>query len=436
MTWLQRYRLRQYIGNSIWLGPVLSTLAALGAVPLLHRVETALGWKTPTDTDSAQAVLGTMASAMFTFIVFVSSALLVAVQLASSMLTPRIIGLVFRDPFTKAALIVFTFTFTFTLSVLVRINATVPPLTTFAAAYGGLACLAVFLILIDHVGKTLRPSGALWKVAYLGRACIAGVYPRRLGDRPATATAAIAVPGGPPSATIPSNRDGVVLAFDVPGLVALAQRADCVIELVPQVGDFVALGDPLFRLYQGSSQLGPDALIQSVAVGQERTLEQDPAFAFRMIVDIACKGLSPAINDPTTAVLALDQIHHLLRDVGSRCLDDERIRDRAGKLRLVYRTPDWADYVHLAFTEIRHYGGSSIQIARRLRALLENLIQTLPEGRGVLLRKELELLNRSAARFFTEPEDRALAEVSDSQGVGGRRRSDESVPQAEEATAP
>jgi uncharacterized membrane protein len=209
-----------------------------------------------------------------------------------------------------------------------------------------------------------------------------------------------------------------------------------VIELVPQVGDFVALGDPLFRLYQGGSQLAPDALLQSVAVGQERTLEQDPAFAFRMIVDIACKGLSPAINDPTTAVLALDQIHHLLRDVGSRCLDDERIRDRAGKLRLVYRTPDWADYVHLAFTEIRHYGGSSIQIARRMRALLENLTQTLPEGRGVLLRKELELLHRSAARCFVEPEDRILAEVSDSQGVGGRHRPDEPVAQPEEATAP
>jgi uncharacterized membrane protein len=226
----------------------------------------------------------------------------------------------------------------------------------------------------------------------------------------------------------------VVLAFDIPGLVSLAQRADCVIELVPQVGDFLAVGDPLFRVFQGGATLPADTLSQSVAVGQERTLEQDPAFAFRIIVDIASKGLSPAINDPTTAVLALDQIHHLLRDVGQRHLDDERVRDAAGRLRLVYRTPDWEDFVRLAVTEIRQFGGASIQVARRLRAMLENLIQTLPEARAVLLRQELELLHRSAERFFTEPEDRALAEVSDSQGVGGKHGRGQADLQGKEAT--
>jgi uncharacterized membrane protein len=202
--------------------------------------------------------------------------------------------------------------------------------------------------------------------------------------------------------------------------VALAERANCVIELAPQVGDFVALGDPLFRIFQGGANFPESALYQSIAVGQERTFEQDPAFAFRIIVDIASKGLSPAINDPTTAVLALDQIHHLLRHVGQRRLDDGRVRDRNGKLRLVYRTPDWEDFVRLAVTEIRQFGGTSIQIARRMRAMLENLIQIVAEERTVLLRQELELLRRSAERFFTEPEDCAMAKVSDFQGVGGK----------------
>src|SRR5439155_3731678 len=132
-----------------------------------------------------------------------------------------------------------------------------------------------------------------------------------------------------------------------------------------------------------------EAVRQSVAVGQERTLEQDPTFAFRIIVDIASKGLSPAINDPTTAVLALDQIHHLLRNVGSRRLDDGRVCDAAGRLQLIYRTPNWEDFVLLAVTEIRQFGGASIQVARRLRAMLENLIQTLPEEWTALLRQEL-----------------------------------------------
>jgi uncharacterized membrane protein len=432
MTWLQRYRVRHYVTNSIWVWPLLSMVAAIAAVRLLHWIEVNVGWESRVEPDTAQAVLGTLASSMFTFIVFVSSALLVAVQLASSQLTPRIIALVFNDPVTKGSLVVFVFAFTFSLAVLAQVGTSVPPLMAHVAAYGCLASLGVFLFLIDHVGKALRPSGALWMVASLGRRVIASVYPQRLPELQHAAPAPGDVPGETPTDTIANTRDGVVLAFDIRGLVFLAERADCALELVPQVGDFIAAGEPLFRVFRGKSQLLVEAVQHSVAVGQERTLEQDPAFAFRILVDIASKGLSPAINDPTTAVLAVDQIHHLLRTVGSRRLDEGRVCDAAGRLRLVYRTPDWEDYVRLAVTEIRQFGGASIQVARRLRAMLENLIQTLPEGRATLLRRELELLHRSAERCFAEPEDRALADVSDSQGVGGKPRRDQADRQLHE----
>jgi uncharacterized membrane protein len=395
-------------------------VTAILAAYALHLIEKAMGLESTLNPDTAQTVLGTMAASMFTFIVFVSSALLVAVQLASTQLTPRIIAIVFRDPVTKAAFVIFVFTFTFALAALVRITTSVPPLTTRVAGYSCLASLGFFLFLIDHVGKALRPSGALWAVASYGREVIESVYPRRLVEQPGAQVIVTPPPDDEPSSIILSRTDGVVLAFDVAGLVSLSRRADCVIELVPQVGDFVAMGDPLFRIFQGGHGLPARLLQDSIAVGQERTLEQDPTFAIRIIVDIACKGLSPAINDPTTAVLALDQIHHLLRDVGLRCLDDERVRDKSGGLRLLYRTPDWEDFVKLAVTEIRHFGGASIQVTRRLRAMLENLIQTLPEERTKLLRQELELLHRSSQHFFREPEDRALAEISDYKGVGGR----------------
>jgi uncharacterized membrane protein len=422
MTWLQRYRVRHYFANSIWIVPALSIVAALVVVPPLHRMEQALGWESAVSPDAARAVLGTLASAMFTFIVFVSSALLVAVQLASAQLTPRIIAIVFRDPRTKFALTLFVFTFAFSLAVLVRIDTYVPLLTGKLAVYGCVASLVVFLYLIDHVGKSLRPSGALRSVALLGRAVIENVYPRRLSEAREASPEPTGIVSGEPSLTVTSLKEGVVLAFDVEGLVSMAQHAGCVIEMVPQVGDFVAIGDPLFRVFQGGATPTASMLRQSVAVGQERTLEQDPGLVFRIMVDIASKGLSPGINDPTTAVLAIDRIHHLLRNVGSRYLDDDRVRDAAGQVRLVYRTPAWEDFVHLAVTEIRHFGGVSIQIARRLRAMLEDLIQTLPEERAGLLRQELSLLHRSAERFFAEPEDRALAEIGDFQGVGSKRR--------------
>src|SRR5262249_2739042 len=221
---------------------------------------------------------------------------------------------------------------------------------------------------------------------------------------------------------------GVVLAFDDEGLLKLAQQADCVIELVPQVGDFVATDDPLFRIYGAGHALDEQVVRDSVAFGQERTLEQDPTYAFRIIVDIASKALSPAINDPTTAVLAIDQIHHLLRNVGSRSLASGRERDSRGQLRLVYRTPDWEDFVHLAVTEIRQYGDDSIQIMRRLRAMMENLVQTLPERRAPMLRLELGLLQAAAKRMFADLYDQSLAETGDLQGMGGGEYREPGVP--------
>lgn len=258
------------------------------------------------------------------------------------------------------------------------------------------------------------------RLSQYGPKAVDDVYPRRLSElavQPVSAAPRSPLAGDTP-AVVTSLRDGVLLAFDHAGLVALAWAADCTIELVPQVGDFVATGDPLFRVSRGSPTVSAAALCHSVALGQERTVEQDPTFVFRMLVDIAAKALSPAINDPTTAVLVLDQIQHLLRTVGNRHLDEGQVHDEGGQPRFVFRTPDWDDFVQLAVTEIRLFGGDSIQVTRRLRAMLENLIQVLPEQRLSVLRHELSLLHKTAERLFLEPEDRALAAVSDLQGVG------------------
>ncbi|MCX6878911.1 MAG: DUF2254 domain-containing protein [Verrucomicrobia bacterium] len=419
MSWIQRYKLRNYTRNSIWLLPVLGMLAALVLVRFLDWIEARVGWQSDFEPSAALTFFGTLAGAMFTFIVFLSSALLLVMQLASAQLSPRIIGIVFRDRVPRFALTLFAFTFAFTLAALVRIHASVPAITAHVAAYLCLLSLGVFLFLIDHVCRLLRPSGALQAAARLGHEVIRSVYPLRLsgqqdpGERPGN------ILDGVPTCTVPNPHDGVLLAFDLEGLVALAREAECVVELVPEVGDFVAAEGPLFRIFGGKGGPSASVLCQSIALGQERTLEQDPAFAFRIIVDIASKGLSPAINDPTTAVLAIDQLHHLLRSVGGRQLHGGLVHDSAGSLRLIYPTPDWEDFVGLAVTEIRHFGGTSIQVARRLRAMLENLAEVLPPERAALLRVELTLLHRSTGRCFPEPEDQAMADVSDLQGVGG-----------------
>ena len=166
-------------------------------------------------------------------------------------------------------------------------------------------------------------------------------------------------------------------------------------------------------------ELDENILASSVNFGIERTLEQDPTFAIRIILDIALKALSPAINDPTTAVLAIDQLHRLLRSIGKRNLRTDNITDASGKLRVIIRTPNWEDFVNLACTELRRYGADSIQVVRRLRAMIENLIRTLPEDRHAALQAQLALLDQAIKAVYIIPEELVLARTTDSQGLGG-----------------
>jgi uncharacterized membrane protein len=297
----------------------------------------------------------------------------------------------------------------------------VPQLPVFLTLLLTVLSIGVFLFVVEHIGKELRPVTVVTSVAREGLAIIHNIYPLPWAGAPARGldTATFRTHNDVRSITH-TGRPGVVVAFDLKGLVQLAERHGCVIELVPQVGDFVPAGAPLFHVYRDAGRIPDSALRVSIALGAERTLEQDPAFAFRIIVDIGEKALSPAINDPTTGVLAIDQLRILLQEVGKRDLNTGAVCDGKGTVRLVYRTPDWEDFVWLAVAEIRQYGATSLQIVRRLRAMLEGLISTLPAERAPLLQQQLDLLHRSVEQQFPDPLEFQQAEMPDSQGLGGR----------------
>ena len=169
MSWIQRYRLRLYIRNSIWLFPAVSIVAAIISVSLLNRIERGMGWQMTLGPEAGRTVMGAIVSSMFSLVVVGSSAILVAVQLASAQLTPRIISMVYRVGIRKLSLAAFVFTFTFSLAVLVRIGETVPLLTGYVAAYGFLLNLALFIYFVDRMGKALRPSSVLQYVTQPGK---------------------------------------------------------------------------------------------------------------------------------------------------------------------------------------------------------------------------------------------------------------------------
>jgi len=420
VSWSQFYKVRSYLRASLWIVPFIAIPSALIAIRILRRVDLWLGWSfLDLTTPGAQAMLQGIVTATLSFLVFTFGSLLVAIQVASAQLTPRIIATtLLRNSVVRNTVGIFIFTFLYALSAQDRIETRVPQLVIFFAAILGVACFAAFLFLIDYASRLLRPISILAHVANDGLAVIENVYPEpSRGPDPATSSARKL---GPPERVVQHNKQSeIVLAVNVAFLSSEAERVDGVIEFVPQVGDFVAINEPLFNLFGGAYAVTDEILCSAVAFGSERTMEQDPTFAFRIVIDIALKALSPAINDPTTAVLAIDQLQRMLRLAGSRHLRTDEISDRSGRLRLIFRTPNWEDFVHLAFSEIRACGSNNLQIVRRLRAMIENLNQTLPQHRHPALRQQQALLDRDIEDRFRHPEDIALAHVADAQGLGG-----------------
>ena len=420
MNWRQRYYFTSYVRSSLWIVPFVAIPLELVVTRLAHWADASLGWTLlGFATSGAQATLQAIVTATLSFVVFTFGSLLVAIQVAGGQLTSRIIATtLLRDNVVKYTVGLFIFTLLFALSAQDRVDTKVHQLVLFLAASLGLLSFAAFFYLIDYASRLLRPISILARVGQAGLAVIENVYPEQ--SRGAQVADAPRAALGPPDRVIPHHgTSGIVLAANVEALVAAAERCDGTIEFVPQVGDFVAVDEPLFNLYGKASALDDDELRSVVALGSERTMEQDPTFAFRIVIDIALRALSSAINDPTTAVLALDQLHRLLRMVGKRHLRTDEIVDKSGRLRVIFRTPNWEDFVHLAFSETRDCGSGNLQVARRLRAMLDNLVLTLPEHRHPALREELTLLDREIEKRFQYPEVLALARVGDSQGLGG-----------------
>ena len=420
MSWNRWYALKSYVLSALWLAPLLAFVAS----QLTFRVSHAVGVEFGAIPGFAFTAEGTV-SAMdiditlnLSFIVFAFSSLLVAIQVASVQLTPRIIATtLLRDNVIRWTVGLFVYGLLIAVGARNRLE-TISAFIVSLAAIWGLASIVAFLFLIDYAARLLRPVSIVWRVGEQGLKVIESVYARSI-DEPRVAKRSRQELGPPERIVAHRGTSGVVLAVNLGALIAKAQRADGIIELVPRVGDFVAVGEPLFVLRGGATAIRDRKLRGQVAFGPERTIEQDSTFAFRVIVDIAVKALSKAINDPTTAVVAIDQLHRLLRAAGKRHLHDDTVFDRAGRLRVVFRTPSWDDFVQLAYSEIRQYGAENFQVARRLRAMSENLIHTLPERRRPALRRELELLDRTLEKLYVFPEDLALARIPDSQGLGG-----------------
>ena len=402
--------------------PALYAALAITAGLTIPRLEDRLlpEFVSPMSVSSATAIYSSIASGMIALTGIVFSLTFVMVQFSATAYSPRLVLWIARDPVMSHALGTFTATFLYGVSALAGVDRSGSGHVPFSSVLVELALLlasvGMFVALINRIGL-LQVNRMLVFTGDQGRKVISTIYPPLrseirvtrpddFGDLPRTQT--LLHHGGPRS----------IQAVDIAALVNLAEVSGGIIEMVVAVGDTVVELTPLLHVCGVQEPIPEEKLRNGIALGDERTFEQDPKYAIRLLVDIAIKALSPAINDPTTAVQALNQIEDLLLRLGQRDLEVGAYRDSNAKLRLVVPFPTWGDLLRLAFDEISFYGATSVQVMRRMNALVTDLSQAVPKERRPALEYWDTRLKAIIARSFVGDEERLEASQEDRQGLG------------------
>ncbi len=377
-------RLHDVIRSTFWLVPAVCVASAIGLAIGLVTLDEALpathaAVVFPGPAPGARTFLSSVIQAMISFTGLVFSITIVVLQLSSGQFSPRVLRMFLGDRTIQFTLGVFVATFVYAMVVLRSVGGGsgsggfVPRIAVTVAFGFVLASVALFISYISHVANLIRVATIITHIGRQARRILDRRYPAATAGTPATASFP------PPARTIPAPRGAVLVSVNEMALVEMAAQAGGVLVLAARVGDFVPAGAPLVVVHHepgaGSGRLDATAAraLKALAWDTERSMEQDLAFGFRQLVDIAERALSPAVNDPTTAVQAIDVLHDLLRALAARELPDGRWRDGTGQLRLVVPQYRFADFLDLAVGEIWRYGADAAQVPGRLAAMLADL---------------------------------------------------------------
>ncbi len=371
------------LAAGVALAAVTANAARLG-IPAGLRAGPAAG---PGEVTS---VLGIIASSTLTFLGVVFTLTLVALQLASSQVSPRVVRMFVRSSVTKLAFGILLAAFSYSVAFLVLEGG------RHAADSSGLAVAmalvtASLIVFLGYVAATMRLLQVAWvitRVAEETRASIRRNIPA--ADRCAPASGPV-LGTRPLLVSLAGRRPfGVLAGVDRARLVELARRHGCVLELLVRTGEYVPTGGAIVAVHPDAP--GPDgaarpagppaaAIRAGLSLYRARTVYQDPAFGFRQLVDIAIQALSPAVNQPTTAVQVIDRLEDLLLRAARRAERTGRYADHAGRVRLIEPVLSWAGLLDLAFTEITACGAGSVQVTRRLLAACDALAASVPAAR-------------------------------------------------------
>lgn len=420
--WLTDFRER--ITVSLWFLPTIFAVVAIGAANLAEWLDARIAAPISvrpdlvSDPSAAATFAGAITAATLAFVAVVFATTLVAVQLAASQYSPRTVRIFTRSRVTRVMLGLFLATFVFSMIILVSNRAAVASARQFAPLVSVSTLLALTLATVLGFVAYLHAVVRLIRVQYLLEAI--ATESRRAIDRsfpPASAYLDVKPPqpDSSPRQLEHAGHAGIVSATDMRGLVELCRQRDCWLELTVGVGEYLAHGTPI-ALVHGAA-LDAREVTRFFLLRGERTFVQDPAFGFRQLVDVAIRALSPAVNDPSTAVQAIDRISDLLAITGARPDPAALLVDTDGAVRVQRKRPDFDHLLVLSLTEIIRYGANAPQVVRRLFAVLDELQSTLPAERHAAIARHRSLL-KAAASAALPVAFSVVASVPDREGLG------------------
>jgi uncharacterized membrane protein len=411
--------------DSLWFLPAVLTLVAAVLAVVLMALEQrgvlwtgkAPGWVYQGEAESARTVLNAITSGLITVTGVLFSVTIVAVQLASSQYTPRVLRNFTSDRGNQLVLGVFIGTFTYALLVLRTVRGEqaeggefVPRLAVTVAVALLLVCVASLIYFINHVANEIRITSILERVTKETLRNVHQLFPEHLGR------ADEAPPPDPrepehPSVLVRARGAGYVQLVDEDTLFEIGAQRRLVIGMEPKIGDYVLPGRPLASVWMEGEldDALADEIRRAFILGPDRAPEQDVEFGMIQISDVAIKALSPSVNDPTTAIRCIDRLSEILAELGTRNPPEAR-RTRDGRVRFVAAYTSFDEAVAISYDDIRHFGASIPLIAQQLLHAMADLLSLVPEPRREPLIEQSRAILNAARREIETPRDRDAVE--------------------------
>jgi uncharacterized membrane protein len=361
------------------------------------------------DPQVAQIILAGIAASIMTVVSIVFAILLMTLTLASMQFSPRIIVSFSRDRVTQWTLGIFLGTFLYCMAALPAARSLPHPFAPVATVLGAmvlaLICVGLLLFFIHHISQAISVNHIVDRIAVETEAMIDEImpWPHRLNHHVEDAEP---LRPNPSEVAIFSEASGYIRFVDTRRLVALAKHYHVTIRVLRRVGHFVPEGIPLMMVSKGN-RLPPEGTAELLAafdLGPTRTLQQDVEFGVLQIVDVALKAISPAVNDPTTAINCIDQLSRILIRFASREPPEDLLYDPPGIVRASIGSIHFERLLEAALEQIRMYSKTDVAVSLRLLRALGDIAASTPdlEFRRVLVEQGMRTVAGCAEKLGEE----------------------------------